>query len=45
LVSLGIIDIEEFASVLVSIEDACIEGYNVSDSFLIALTEYYSSHL
>lgn len=41
LVSLGIIDIEEFTSVLISIEDTGIEGDNVSESFYVLLTDYY----
>ena len=41
LVSLGIIDIEEFTSVLVSIEEAGVDGDNVSESFLISLADYY----
>jgi len=43
LVSLGIIDIEEFTSVLVSIEEAGVDGDNVSESFLISLADYYRS--
>jgi hypothetical protein len=43
LVSLGLLDIEEFMSVLSRIEDAVIEEDMTSEGFVLRLAEYYSS--
>jgi hypothetical protein len=41
LVSIGIITIEEFVTVMAGIEDSGIEEGNVSESFLLRLTEFH----
>ena len=43
LVSIGIIDIEEFASVMIGVKDVYVEEDNVSENFLIVLTDWYMS--
>ena len=43
LVSIGIIDIEEFASVMIGVKEAYVEEDNVSENFLIVLTDWYMS--
>ena len=41
LVSVGIIDMEEFMSVLTMIDEAVVEEDNVSEGFLLKLSDLY----
>lgn len=41
LVSIGIITIEEFTLAMIGLEDVYLEEDNVSEGFLLKLTDYY----